>query len=86
MLIRPQSGPDSSGDSVQLDKLYARITWHVMPLFLVVMVLNHVDRTNLAYACECSRAAAVGMWVLAPCFCAAGSSGPATNSLIMHAA
>lgn len=35
-----------------LDKLYTRISWRLMPLFLVVMVLNHVDRTNLAYACK----------------------------------
>jgi hypothetical protein len=25
-----------------------------MPLFLAIMVLNHVDRTNLAYACKCN--------------------------------
>lgn len=39
-------------DPLLLDKLYGRISWRLMPLFLVVMILNHVDRTNLAYACK----------------------------------
>lgn len=50
VLIRPQQHGDQG--SQLLEKAYARVSWHLMPLFLVVMVLNHVDRTNLAYACE----------------------------------
>jgi hypothetical protein len=42
-------------DPLMLDKLYGRISWQLMPLFLVVMILNHVDRTNLAYACKLAR-------------------------------
>lgn len=45
-------------DPQQLDKVYARISMRLMPLFLAVMILNHVDRTNLAYACESHRPAA----------------------------
>lgn len=53
VLIRP--GQHSDDTPQLLDKLYARISWHLMPLFLAVMVLNHVDRTNLAYACKCNH-------------------------------
>jgi len=45
VLIRPQQ-PDEQ----ELDRIYGRVSWRLMPLFLAVMLLNHVDRTNLAYA------------------------------------
>jgi hypothetical protein len=51
VLIRYDQQPEQA-DPLLLDKLYGRISWRLMPLFLVVMILNHVDRTNLAYACK----------------------------------
>lgn len=45
VLIRPQQ-PDVQ----ELDRIYGRVSRRLMPLFLAVMLLNHVDRTNLAYA------------------------------------
>jgi hypothetical protein len=39
-------------DDKLLEQAYSRISFRLMPLFLVVMILNHVDRTNLAYACK----------------------------------
>jgi hypothetical protein len=59
VLIRSdQEQQHEQADAQQLDKVYARISMRLMPLFLAVMILNHVDRTNLAYACESHRPAA----------------------------
>jgi hypothetical protein len=33
-----------------LDALYRKITLHLMTPFMIVVVLNHLDRNNLAYA------------------------------------
>ena len=48
VLIRQPHGEQQ--DDKLLEQAYSRINIRLMPLFLVVMILNHVDRTNLAYA------------------------------------
>ena len=35
------------------EELYKRISWVLLPLFLVMVVLCYVDRTNLAFAGAC---------------------------------
>ena len=30
--------------------LFRKISWHLLPLFLVMVILCYVDRTNLAFA------------------------------------
>lgn len=34
----------------RLDAVYSKISRRVLSIFVVVVVLNHIDRTNLAYA------------------------------------
>lgn len=55
VLIRDMPQHEPQHEQQQLDSIYTRVSWRLMPLFLAVMILNHVDRTNLAYACKVAR-------------------------------
>ena len=40
----------SSTREADLDRIYARTSRHVIPLFICVAIVNHIDRTNVAFA------------------------------------
>jgi hypothetical protein len=37
-------------DSPAVDALYRRILWRLMPLFCLMVIFNHIDRSNLSFA------------------------------------
>lgn len=42
--------PHAVATAAELDSLYRKLSWRLMPLFCMVIVLNYLDRTSLAFA------------------------------------
>lgn len=36
--------------AAQLDRLYRKLSWRLMPIFCMCIMLNYLDRTSLAFA------------------------------------
>jgi sugar phosphate permease len=40
----------SQPTAAELDRLYRKLSWRLMPLFCLCIMLNYLDRTSLAFA------------------------------------
>lgn len=41
---------DAKAQKLQLDAVYARVGRALLPIFFLMVILNYIDRTNLAFA------------------------------------
>jgi hypothetical protein len=40
----------SSIKEAELERIYAQTSRHIIPLFICIAIINHIDRTNVAFA------------------------------------